>query len=475
MAGSVRVRWLAAPPSLDLAHELAVKDIELVVTDSTYDVVVVDPTSWPLGVNAAVSAAVPLLLVVDELDVPVLDAFLARLPTTMAVESVRTHPALLARRMRQLATSPEFETDPLTGVGNRRGLQRWLARNAERELVVIELDVDHMKHINDRWGPEVGDQVLAGVAVLLEQHVPRGGYVARLGDDDFVVAAVRGETEPALLAEFLRQGATVDSLRPGPPHVGEELRVTLSAGVTSGDEPGEVMLQQAHLAVIAAKARGRDRSVDFDAMRLAASGAFEERAFEDMTVLAAQRAAELITSGGRQMLSLLRDEAETDPLTGLPNRRYFNKKLEFEARASAEQGYPVSVIWVDVDHFGNFNKRFSYVVGDSVLRHVAQRLRELTGEAGWVARWGGEEFAVVLAHCRLDEAMVLAERLRAGVEVEDFVPEDRRRMGVTISAGVAQLAPGEQLRSFVERLSLGVALAKERRNEVRAAPEPAAG
>ena len=470
MGASVRVRWMAAPPSLALAHALAAKDIELVVHEMRYDVVVVDPTSWPQGVSAAVAAAVPLLLVVSEQDVGRLDTFLARLPSTMAVESSTTHPALLARRLRQIASSPEFETDQLTGVGNRRGLQRWFERHAGSELVVMEFDVDHMKHVNERWGPEVGDQALAGVGALLEQHVPRGGYVARLGDDEFVAVTTRGETEPRLLAEFLRQGATVDAVHPGPPLPGERLTVSLSAGVSSGDEPAEVLLQQAHLSVVAAKARGRDRTIDFDAMRLAADDAFEERAFEDMTVLAAQRAAEMITTGGRRMLSLLRDEAETDPLTGLPNRRYFDKKLEWEARAAAEQGTPLSVILVDIDHFGQFNKRMSYVVGDSVLRHVAQRLRELADEAGWVARWGGEEFAVVLGQCRLDEALVVAERLRAGVEVEDFVPEDRRRMGVTISASVAQWEPGESALQFVERLSLGMALAKEKRNDVRAAP-----
>lgn len=469
----VRVRWMAAPPDFVLAQALASKSIELVTVDSPYDVVVVDPSSWPQGASAAVAAAVPLLLVVDTPEVPQLDALLARLPLTMAVESLMTHPSLLARRIRQLVAAPEFETDPLTGVGNRRGLQRWIERHTDEDLVVVEFDVDHMKHLNEQWGSDVGDQVLSGVAMMLEQHIPRGAYLARPGDDEFVVVAPRAQTKPALLAEFLRQGATVDSVRAGGAASEHRLRVRLSAGVSSGEESVDVLMQQAHIATVAAKARGRDRTVDYDAMRLSTTEPFEERAFEDMTMLAAQRAAELITSGGRRMLSLLRDEAETDSLTGLPNRRYFNKKLEWEMRVAAEQHAPLSVIWIDIDHFGMFNKRFSYVVGDSVLRHVAQRLRELVGEAGWVARWGGEEFAVVLGDCRLDEALVVAERLRSGVEIEDFVPEDRRRMGVTISAGVAQWLPGESLRGFIERLSVGVALAKEKRNDVRAAPQPA--
>ncbi|MFZ0324366.1 MAG: GGDEF domain-containing protein [Actinomycetes bacterium] len=473
MGETLRVRWLAAPPPVALVTALRDRGIELVGHGAPFDIAVMDSASWPLSVGAAPALAPSLLLVAAD-DRPQLDALLSRLPPWMAVESVDTDAALLARRLRQHSAAPEFDTDPLTGVGNRRGLRRWLDTHDGEELVIVEFDIDHTKQINDKWGFEVGDQVLARVGTLLEQHAPRDGYVARMGDDEFIVTATKRETPPALLAEFLRRGAALESILEGGQPAAEGHAVVLSAGVSCGDDP-TVLLQQAHLAVVSAKARGRNRTVDFDAMRMAASDSFEERAFEDMTVLAAQRAAELITSGGRRVFSLLRDEAETDPLTGLPNRRFFNKKLEWEARAAVEQKVPLSMIWVDIDHFGLFNKRFSYVVGDSVLRHVAQTLRDIVGDAGWVARWGGEEFAVVLSGCRLDEALVVAERLRAGVEVEDFVPEDRRRVGVTISAGVAQWLPDEQLRDLIERLSMGVALAKEQRNDVRAAPDPLRG
>jgi diguanylate cyclase (GGDEF)-like protein len=166
------------------------------------------------------------------------------------------------------------------------------------------------------------------------------------------------------------------------------------------------------------------------------------------------------------MFSLLRDEADTDALTSLPNRRYFNKKVAWEMRLATEQQTPLSVIWVDIDNFGQFNKRFSYAVGDSVLRHVAQTVSHHAGESGWVARWGGEEFAVVLGGYAQDRAVEFAERLRAAVEVEDFVPEDRRKLHVTISAGVAEWLVGETTQDFVERISQAVAKAKENRNQV---------
>jgi diguanylate cyclase (GGDEF)-like protein len=135
-------------------------------------------------------------------------------------------------------------------------------------------------------------------------------------------------------------------------------------------------------------------------------------------------------------------------------------------RLASEQMRTFSVVWVDIDHFGEFNKRFSYPVGDAVLRHVAHSLRDQVGDVGWVARWGGEEFAVVLAGYPLDLAVEFAEGLRAVVEVEDFIPEDRRKLHVTISAGVAEWTPGEGAREFLERLSTCVGQAKETRNAV---------
>lgn len=466
MGDELRVRWRAAPPDRALARALHDHHVLLVADDAACDVVVVDADAWPLRTHGAVAgAATPTLLLVSEEEED-LAALLARVPGAMAVESAATHPALLARRLRQLGETPDLETDALTGLSNRRGLQRWLERHEGQQVMVVEFDVDHMKQLNDVWGHDVGDRVLVEIGVLLEQHTPRGGLVARLGDDEFVVVNRQAETEPRLFAEYLRQGAEAVGLAVTQPGHGDGVTARLSAGVSCGTVDVDSLVQQAHLALVAAKARGRGRTMVYEAMRDAASGSFEERAFEDMTLVAAQRAAETIASGGRRMFSLLRDEADTDPLTALPNRRYFNKKLEWEMRLATDRGIPLSVVWVDIDHFGMFNKRFSYAVGDSVLRHVAHTLRDHVGDAGWVARWGGEEFAVVLGGCPLDRAVELAERLRGVVEVEDFVPEDRRRLHVTVSAGVAEWAPGEDPRDFVERISQAVAVAKETRNRV---------
>lgn len=472
MADGVRVRWRAAPPSAALAVTLDTLLVHLVGGDEACDVVVVDSGSWAhSGRSPAPDAAATVLLVDPEVDDD-LGALLARLPAGLVVESRSTPPQLLARRLRQLGAAPDLDVDPMTGLANRRGLQRWLQRHEGAEMVAVELDVDQMKQLNDSFGHDVGDRVLTEIGGLLEQHAPAGALVARLGGDEFLVVTRRAETDPRLLAEYLRQGATLETLPVTLPNLTGSLSARLSAGVSSGKVDVESLVQQAHLALVAAKARGRNRTMEYEAMRDAASGSFEERAFEDMTLVAAQRAAETIASGGRRMFSLLRDEADTDPLTALPNRRYFNKKVEWEMRVATDQQTPLSIVWVDIDHFGMFNKRFSYAVGDSVLRHVAHTLRDQVSDSGWVARWGGEEFAVVLGGYPLASAIEVAERLRAVVEVEDFVPEDRRRLHVTISAGVAQWEPEESPRDFIDRLSQAVAVAKEERNRVWPARTP---
>lgn len=472
MGELTRVRWLAAPPSLDLAQGLRTRGITLVPDPERHDVVVLDVTAWRHG-SPATSSGGPTLLLVGPGDEDRLEALLASLPSSTVVESVHTHPSLLARRMHQLAGSPAQDLDPLTSAVNRRGLQRWLRRHEGEDLVVVHLDVDHMKQVNERWGFEVGDQVLAALGRHLADLVPPTGVLGRPGDDEFVVATRKGETAPRLFAELIRRGAALEDVMLGGATRGDVASIRLSSGVTSGSDDVDVLMEQAHVALVAAKAHGRDRTVDYDELRLATSEAFEERAFEDMTLVAAQRAAEVIASGGRRMFSLLRDEAETDPLTGLGNRRSFDKRLQWELREAVEARRPVTLILIDIDNFGAFNKRFSYVVGDSVLRHVAHVLRDIVGDTGWVARWGGEEFAVVMPHTTLEEGSAVAERLRAGVEVEDFVPEDRRRLAVTISAGVALWRPGESVAEVLARLSGGVALAKLTRNSVRLAPDSA--
>jgi diguanylate cyclase (GGDEF)-like protein/PAS domain S-box-containing protein len=130
-------------------------------------------------------------------------------------------------------------------------------------------------------------------------------------------------------------------------------------------------------------------------------------------------------------LSLL---AVTDELTGLNNRRALQGKLEEEFRLSRRYEHPLSLLMIDVDHFKKFNDSYGHLAGDEVLKGVALWLRDLVRTTDFVARFGGEEFAVILPNTGLGGALLLAERVRAAIAR----PRPDLK-SVTISIGVAAL------------------------------------
>jgi diguanylate cyclase (GGDEF)-like protein len=125
--------------------------------------------------------------------------------------------------------------------------------------------------------------------------------------------------------------------------------------------------------------------------------------------------------------------AAVDPLTGLANRRTFEATLHREIARSVRTGEDVSLLLIDVDHFKHVNDALGHPAGDEVLRHVGRVLSTYGREVDLPARYGGEEFAVILPACPADEAVRVAERLRAGIA------GPAARVTVTASAGVASV------------------------------------
>ncbi|MDY6949083.1 MAG: GGDEF domain-containing protein [Pseudomonadota bacterium] len=132
-----------------------------------------------------------------------------------------------------------------------------------------------------------------------------------------------------------------------------------------------------------------------------------------------------------------------DPLTGIANRRHFDRVLDREVRRARRQRQPLSLIFLDLDQFKRFNDTFGHADGDGVLRRVARTLDESFRRGGdLVARYGGEEFAVILPGVAAHRAGLYAERLRRrvwrmAIATGTTEPSDR----ITISAGVATIAP----------------------------------
>ena len=130
--------------------------------------------------------------------------------------------------------------------------------------------------------------------------------------------------------------------------------------------------------------------------------------------------------------------ARTDPLTGLLNRRAFSERLDFELRRSARTEYPLGFVLIDIDFFKSINDKHGHPTGDAVLRRVANVLVENLRTTDIVARFGGEEFAVLLLDTGRSDTIAVAEKLRESVAKERFVNEEGIALKqLTISLGVA--------------------------------------
>jgi diguanylate cyclase (GGDEF)-like protein/PAS domain S-box-containing protein len=129
--------------------------------------------------------------------------------------------------------------------------------------------------------------------------------------------------------------------------------------------------------------------------------------------------------------------ASHDPLTGLYNRRELEQQLNEELARAERYARPLSLLWIDVDHFKSINDRYGHLAGDEVLRQLSQLLQSSVRAVDYVARYGGEELVIVLPEVESDEAAEMAERLRGIVESARIILNDKRTASVTISIGVA--------------------------------------
>lgn len=138
--------------------------------------------------------------------------------------------------------------------------------------------------------------------------------------------------------------------------------------------------------------------------------------------------------------------SNTDGLTGIANRRYFDQYLAAEWRRARREKDPLSLLLVDVDNFKLYNDSFGHIPGDEVLRRVAATLEAgCRRPADLVARFGGEEFALILPATTAGGARMIAEKLRRAVEALAMPHAPASPIGwITISGGVATVVPAEQ-------------------------------
>ncbi len=160
-----------------------------------------------------------------------------------------------------------------------------------------------------------------------------------------------------------------------------------------------------------------------------------------------------------------------DALTDLLSRRALLEQAEIERQRAKRYKRDLSLLMIDIDHFKKVNDTYGHLIGDVVLKEIAQTLQEQTRRSDFVGRYGGEEFLVILPETSLDKALILAEKLRRQV-AELVIPADGQVLkDITISIGATEYEDDPSIDEFINRSDKWLYAAKENgRNQVQ--PQP---
>jgi diguanylate cyclase (GGDEF)-like protein len=359
-----------------------------------------------------------------------------------------------------VAPGRRSSADDLTGLFNRTVMHDTLVAALQSGVkgVVVTLDLDNFKYFNDRHGHRVGDELLRAVAARLRETLAQASCLARAGGDQFV-AFLPGLT----LAEAMRKAQDcVDAMRePVTLASGTEI-VTVSAGVaTLAGQTVDEVWRACDAALVAAKARGRDRVVAFDD--------------DTRRIVASRRDLASTVAELQERNRALREEARTDALTGLRNRLALDELLHTAAGDGDRRVQAAAVAFIDVDHFGNYNHVHGDAAGDDALKAVARAIKACAREADFVFRKGGEEFVVVLpdVDSKVDNAAAIAAAERIRGAVQDLALSHSASSAadvVTVTIGVASGPAGTTLRQLLSAAAEKAMAGKvsQQRNRVHA-------
>lgn len=270
-------------------------------------------------------------------------------------------------------------------------------------------------------------------AARLTATLPGGAEVWRTGGDEFM-AMIPGPLTPSLL-DLIGRLARLELARED--ESADPLAVTASIGVTLGGKRRvEAVFQEVDIAVFVAKIRGRQRAVVYDADMTQELGDYRARSHALYELEEANRRLHI--------------EARTDALTGLANRRALAEVEPLIVGNPGSQWATCAVLFIDVDHFGEYNKLYGDKAGDLALQSVAAALRSSARETDLTYRKGGDEFVVILPYTDFPAAWVVADRMRAtiaqlGIAHAKGGPD--KQISVLVSVGVVR--PGDAVASAV--------------------------
>lgn len=338
--------------------------------------------------------------------------------------------------------------DLLTGLLNRHAFHELVASACLRKETgsIVLLDLDHFKQVNDRHGHSQGDRLLVEVARRLTRWRSDGMHVGRFGGDEFALF-LPGVPVPEAVPLVDECLAVIR--RPLGDDVPGMSSITCSAGIASLSRRfADEAYRAVDVALYAAKARGRDRAVVFDD--------------ETRPILEARRELAATVIELQRQNRELADAVRTDPLTGLLNRRALDEALESpESRGAG----PSAVAFIDVDHFGAFNKRYTDAAGDEALRAVSRAMRDAARGHDLVYRKGGEEFVAIFQDVEAEDARRIADRMRAAVRslaIEHLASATAPVLTITVA--LASGAPGVSWRAL---LGMADGLAMQAKREGR--------
>lgn len=426
--------------------------------------------------------------------------------------------SILERHVRHMA-----QTDGLTGIGNRRWFMQELDKRiaAGAQGMLLYVDADHFKTINDRYGHGAGNECLRSLALHLQRLATRNDLVGRIGGEEFAIFLDgAGHHSLRLLAAKACSGVVMDTVE-GAPHV----TCTIGVAALSRGQTREQLLQQADLAMYEAKQRGRARMVvkqgdlfhdiegaacrgqakrasylppapsDEDMRpQLGPMGTFIERTglFSTQTFYQRLRVfmvfmtviylADIFVRG-----VVLNDvnparQFVTEILIGTPyvllmqaaigHMVWLREDLQVSADTDALTGLlnrrsfferindaPDGVlILVDADYFKTVNDTHGHDAGDSCLKDLATHIRGLVRRDDLVARLGGEEFAVFMPHIPVKRAFELEQQLCGGITI---APTSGAPMAITLSAGVAVIDGADDVDAALMRADLALYRAKD--------------
>lgn len=189
---------------------------------------------------------------------------------------------------------------------------------------------------------------------------------------------------------------------------------------------------------------------------------------DDLQLLVSFAATATTALQNAQLHAVVQQQAVTDTLTGLYNRRGFYELAEHEILRAQRFHRPMSMILFDIDLFKQINDTYGHPMGDKILASVSASCKAELRQVDIIARYGGDEFIVLLPETSLMEALRAAERLRQKVEQLTFTNHEKT-VRVTLCAGVAELLPGDTLKNLIERTDQSLYRAKQGgRNRVNA-------